>query len=1124
MSWDKQIKSRLSELRRRMLGLKILSGAWRCGGGVLVILLIAGLLETALFLNPGIRTLLFSGLLSGGFVFISLWILFPLLKHWTKPASHKKLALLWGRSLSGINDRLLNALQVFENRDSDKTSPELAELALTAVADELKDASFEKALDRADVIRSRKWTIRAVGVWLVLMLITQGSLIDAMGRIFQPGVDFRPPPPFSLALRDVPALIVRGEPLNVAISGKGLLPEAVNVSFIEEGSDPLNLLAEFDSSGAARASYDNPQNDLKVFAYSEEIFSDTALVEVKARPFIKELQVRWFPPAYSKLPTGSSIGKRGDVAALKGSRVRLSFTADREIETAQLVIFNDANPYQPCKLTMEINECEASEEFTLLKSGHYNIIFEDRDGILNAEPVDYNLWPIRDEYPAISFFYPPPDAELNESLLAPIKAGARDDFAISKVRLGRYLAKGGIEDSTDKIQFDWQDITFESFDDGTSLIDLLFDLNDMNLLPGDHILYKLQAWDNDRISGPKKAETPVQRLRFPTLEEIFTRMEEGYSDQVEDISETLERSRMLKEDLEALREELKRNPDLSWEEKKNVEEMLKHQQEMAEQASQMAQKIEEMISKLEENSLLSPETLEKYTELQQMLSEIMTPELMEAMQRLQDALKQQDPEQLRRAVEEFSINQEEFLDKMEKTLNILKQLQMEMKLDELAKRAEELLKKQKAINEALDDSSGESGSRPEEAQAEKDLQEEMEAFEKEFAEVQEMLKEYQHNPEDEMKAAQQLLDEEQFPEQMGSMSESLEQGDDQSAKQQGEKLQNSLAKLSEMMKRAKEQMINSAKSDLAEALKKISHDLLSLSFQQEDLLDKSNSLNKASSRFRSLAQEQQTLKNHLEKTAEDLFDLSQKSFFITPKIGGAIEQAFGGMDQALSGYTARTPRSVSRQQQNAMGGLNSAVMEIGESLDQMSSSSSSTGFAEMMEQLSNMSGMQSQINQGTMTLLPGGTNPGQMTMEQQAAMSRLAAEQEALRQQMENWSQSNQELSGMLGRLGELSKEMQEVVNDLKNRQVDQRTLKRQERILRRLLDAQKSVREREFRRERLSRTAEAPLFNPSPDELELSLTPDEVRERLLRALREGYTRDYQQLIRNYFDALSREN
>ena len=111
----------------------------------------------------------------------------------------------------------------------------------------------------------------------------------------------------------------------------------------------------------------------------------------------------------------------------------------------------------------------------------------------------------------------------------------------------------------------------------------------------------------------------------------------------------------------------------------------------------------------------------------------------------------------------------------------------------------------------------------------------------------------------------------------------------------------------------------------------------------------------------------------------------------------------------------------------------------------------------------------------------------------------------------------------MLGRLGELGKEMQEAAEDLKNRQLDERTLKRQERILRRLLDAQKSVREREYRRERLSRTAEGLYLKASAKDVDLNLTADEAKEKLLRALKEGYTRDYQQLIRYYFEALARE-
>jgi hypothetical protein len=1084
MKWDEEIKGRLSELRLKLLGLRLVGGAFYALTAIAIMLLLAAFSEAIFRFEPDLRMPLLAVTIAICAVFLLIWILTPVLRYLLRPTSNEKLALLWGYSLPGINDRLLNALQVFENRQKEGSSPELAELALTTIAAEIKDSSFENALDRTPAKRALRWSGGMAGLWVVTLLISQGSLSGAISRIFQPNTDFRPAPPFALMLGTSPGFVIKGEPLDIEVGGTGDLPVIVTFHVQESGVKAELIDADFDSLNVARTTLIDPQDDLVFFAYSGDIFSDTASVSVKSRPFIKELEVRWFPPAYSKLPSGSSIGKRGDVAALKGSRVRVAVKADRIITEAELVIFSDENPYHPKKVVMEIQESGATADFRLLKSGHYNIIFQDQDGIQNAEPVDYSLWPILDEWPVISIFYPPPEAEFNETLLVPLKVGARDDFAISKFQLGRMLVKGGIEDTTTSPEFEWQEVPFETFEDGTALVDLLLDFNDLN-----------QVYDNDVISGPKKAETSVQRLIFPTLEEIFARMEESYDAQFEDVRETLDRSYELREQLEALEEELKRNPDLSWEDRKNVEEMIKRQEEMAKQAEEMSERIDEMIQKMEENRLLTPETMEKFAELQQMMSEVMTPELMKAMQQLQDALKQQDPEKLRRAVEEFSLNQEEFLQKMEKTLNILKQLQMEMKLDELAKRAEKLLEKQQEINEALGDSS-QAASDQELAQAESQLQREMEAFEQAFQEAQEMLAESPHNPEAEMNAAEQLLEEQQFPQSMNSMSQDLQQGSKPSAKQKGQQIEGGLAELSDMMQKAKESMVESAKSDLAEALKKISHDLLNLSYQQEDLLDRSGNLDKASPQFRTLAQEQQILKNHLEKTGEDLIELSQKSFFITPQIGAAMDRAFRGMDQALSGYTARAPRSVSRQQQSAMGGLNETVMQIGESLDQLNSSSSSTGFSEMMEQLAKMSGQQSDINQGTMSLLPGGTNPGQMTLEQQAAMSRLAGEQEALRQQMENWSEANQEMSKAMGRLGELAKEMQEVVDDLKTRQVDERTLKRQERILRRLLDAQKSVREREHRRERLSRTAEGLYFG----------------------------RSHQQLIKSYFDALAREN
>lgn len=1129
MAWDADIRVRLAELRRKLTLLKVQEGAWRWGGIASAVLLLAALAELAFRLSPALRGPLFWILIAIALALAGVWILWPILRHLFKPTPAETLALRWGKSLPGVNDRLLNAMQVWENRDTDRTSPQLAELSLATIGKELQGASYESALDRRGLRKIRKLVLAETGLWAIALLVTWGSLGAALGRLLQPDRDFGPATPFMLTVENVPALAIRGEPFQVTVHGQvsqgmpGILPATVTLRVQESGAEPVDLPAKFDGSGLARQTVANPQGDLKLWAFKDNIASDTARVRVKARPFIKELQVRWTPPAYANQPPGSAVEKRGDVSALKGSRVNISLEADRDLAVAQLRLVSDARPDQPDSAQMEVNGEAASAQFTLMESGHYNILLKDRDGIAGAAPVDYSLWTILDEPPVIEIIYPPGDAEINQSMIIPIKGQARDDFAVQRVRLGYKIIKGGPGGSADSAHqeenFTWSKLNFEAMGGGNFLVDYLWDLTGLNLLPGDEILYRLEAQDNDQVSGPKTALSPVQRLRFPSMEEIFARMDEGQGQQVENAQEALEKSQSLKKQLDQLQEELKRNPDLPWEERKKVEEMLKKQDEVAKQVQEMSNKAQEMVQKMEENRTLSDETLQKYQELQKLLSEVMTPELQQAMQKLQEALQKQDPEALRRAVEDFSLNQEEMLAKIEKTTNILKQLQMEMKLDELAKRAEDLLQKQQEVNQKLD----KEGPKPDQAAKEGELQKDMQSFEKEFDKAQEMLKDSPYNPEESMQQADSLMQENQFPETMEQMSQDMQQGSKSPAQQKGSKLQNGLAQLSQKMKDAKEQMTGAAKKELADALKKIAYDLLELSNQQEALLDTSSTMDKASPRFRAQAQQQQELKNSLQQSSADLFKLSQKSFFITPQIGAAIDQAFRGMDQALQGYTARSPQSVQYQQQGAMGGLNRAVMEIGNSLGQMQGSGSSTGFSEMMEQLSKMAGQQGQINQGTMGMLPGMGNPGGMSMEQAAAMSRLAAEQEALAREMESMNQQHQETQQMMGRLGELGKEMQEVADALKERQVDQRILKRQEQILTRLLDAQRSVREREYKKERISRTGQPNLFNPPPREADQNLSPDAARQRLLEALKEGYTRDYQQLIREYFEALGRE-
>lgn len=176
----------------------------------------------------------------------------------------------------------------------------------------------------------------------------------------------------------------------------------------------------------------------------------------------------------------------------------------------------------------------------------------------------------------------------------------------------------------------------------------------------------------------------------------------------------------------------------------------------------------------------------------------------------------------------------------------------------------------------------------------------------------------------------------------------------------------------------------------------------------------------------------------------------------------------------------------------------------------------------LLQQLGMMAGQQMGINMGTQGL----GNGGQLSMEQAAQAARLAQEQEAVRKSLDQLNKEAQE-SGqrdrILGDLGQISEEMKEVVRNLEQQNVNPETMKKQERILSRLLDASKSMRERDFEKKRKAQTG-TQITRKSPDELDPSILEgnSKLRDDLLKALEQGYSKDYQELIRKYFEQLQK--
>jgi len=181
----------------------------------------------------------------------------------------------------------------------------------------------------------------------------------------------------------------------------------------------------------------------------------------------------------------------------------------------------------------------------------------------------------------------------------------------------------------------------------------------------------------------------------------------------------------------------------------------------------------------------------------------------------------------------------------------------------------------------------------------------------------------------------------------------------------------------------------------------------------------------------------------------------------------------------------------------------------------------SGGFENLLEQLSALTAEQMAINAG-MNGIPIPVPGTGLSPEQLEQLSRLlSSQQQALRQALERLlEQLGGDRPGLTASLEGLLEEMKAVERDLAELNVNRTLIERQESILSHLLDAQRSLRQQGFKEERQSEPGKkfaVPTVVESTDRGERNRL---LREELLRALKQGYPAEYEQMIRDYFERL----
>ncbi len=1044
-------------------------------------------------------------------IFMLSWqVVLPLYARFCKPRfpDEVSLSLEIGRSFTKIRDKLADAIQVYQNKkqNAEGYSTELADESLLRVFQETRGLDFLAVLDPKPLKRLFRFLCLAAALFAGIFILFSAPFSAASHRLLNPSRDFADRPHFSIEVFPGNSEVVRGETVTISAKPSHLIAQKA-VLWVRSTDAVTFDSYRMKQQGATEFSLELPdvRSEKVYFVEVGDQKSEQFTLSVIDRPYVRALQVGLISPSYSGLGRTLLDENIGDVTALKGTRVELNMETNKSVAEAR-VVFDDTS-----EVIASVSGTQVAAIFRVMRPGSYHVFLKDKEGLSNANPIAYRISIVEDLLPAVQIVFPGQDVDLSKDLLLPLTIEGQDDFGISKLRLGFRILRQGLEEG----DLRFVDLDLPKGNPDKLLSNHVWDMKELEITPQDVVAYFAEVFDNDSVSGPKAARSETFQARFPSIQELYDDVKASQQSAVDELAQLYEESKSLKQTVDEIVHEMKREPDLNWEEKQKVQEATSGQSQIQEQLQELQESLDNMVQNMEQNELISPETLNKYQELQSLIEEMLTPEMRETLEALEESMDELNPEELREAMEKVAASQEDFLKGMERTLNLLKKLQTEQKLDESITKAQDLLRRQQELNQQVSESPREQSGKKY-AEEQDAIRQDTESLADELQQLQEAMKEFPQMPQEEVGAVQNKLQEGVSP-QMQQASTELQQGKMQSANQKGQQASQSLREAVDALQQAQEQMSEEEKKRIMQALRRSSHDLLNLSKQQEALMEETQGADRNTPGINDMADKQQDLASGLNRVTSQLYDLSQSTFFVTPDVGKALGKASGGMQESLQGLESRDPGKSAKNQQNAMAGLNEAVSSLRNSMQSMSGAQSGIGFDEMMQRMLGMSGQQQQINQQTSQLgQQGGLSP-----QQQAEAGRLAREQAAVRKSLQQLMQEAGNNSDLLGDLNQVSKDMEDVVKELMNFKVDRPTQERQQQILSRLLDAQRSMQDRDYSKKRKAETGKTyEVASPLPLRTQAN-NKDDLRNELLKAMKESYSKDYKDLIQKYFEALA---
>lgn len=1024
--------------------------------------------------NSYVRGFLFFSFIGVNLYIFIRYFLASLLKlnSFGKRINRTQAAGIIGKFFPKISDRLVNTLQL--NETGNDGNFELIRASVVQRSNKLGAFNFGEAVDYKENKRYAKWLIPIFGALLIIAVFIPGILTQGTERVMNFKEEFIPIAPFTFVLKELNLVVEEGQDAEIEVQLVGnSVPDKVYLN-----SDQGKFLMNWSAKNSAIFTLPKITQKTNFSFEANEFSSDSYAINVLPKSAIGKLTASLVYPAYLGR-NNEEVQNAGDLNVPEGTLIEWSFLT----KNTNKVMVSDGSKTETFKTD--------GFKFKRKVRNDLGILVQLQNKQSNKiDSSRMNISVVRDANPNIAV------REVKDTVsdgLRFFSGNISDDYGLSSLNfVYRIISKDGAsrEERMSVLSPKGTELPF----------DFAVDFRRENLKIEDRVEYYFIVSDNDGVNGSKSTRSQTFSYQLPTLEELNENREKDQEKTQEDLAKLLNKTKDFQKSVNRLKKEVMNFKSSDWKAKNQLDKLKMDQMSLQKDLQSLQQNMEKSLEEKNQLSEMDKALLEKQAEIDKLLEELMDPEMLELLEKLEKLMQEQNKDQLQKELENLEQSAEDKNKQLDRSLEMLKKLQVNEKIDDIEKELEALAK----LQEELEKKIAEDKISKEEAQKQQDeLNKKFEEIRKDMDQMKELNEELERPMDlDDQKELQEEISEE-----MEGASEDLKKGKKGKASDKQKKSAEGMKKMAEQLNKSQEEANAEQEGEDMEMLRRILKNLMTLSFDQEELMDRFAKVNDKDPAYKKYGRKQRAIIDDTKQVRDSLEALAKRQ----PKIASFIDQELNEIaknhDAGLEDIDEHRKRNLGQHQQFVMTGYNNLALLLNESLQSMQAQAQKKGQKEGSGSCDKPGGSgrpkpgqgklgNSDMKQALKKQLeqmkkgkgksPGGKKPGDapgmgregkgqgmmpggMSNKQ---VAKMAAEQSAIRRKLQEMrDQLNKEGKGEGNKLNPLINELEKQERDLLNKNFSPDMINRQKDILSRLLKSEKALMERGFDEKRESQS-----------------------------------------------------